>query len=205
MSRYAVYGKTRIHITDDSITSTEVLVSMTQAFPELKGATVLEKQEKDCTELHLIPLSKMKQHQFDIENSMRQAEKLNSKLQDLFKPSNTALSIKTGTIQANTITGGHGNRRFPLNEAGYAPAHADDKRRMSEYYAHVAEIRERKSTSSGYVHDILDKYATRGGYEHLVGKKAKIISENTDLEIYTIEVEGDDTQYVIRMKDIQKR
>ena len=187
MSRYAVYGGTKLHITDDSITSNEIRDSMTQIFPELRNATIIEKRDAHGTELHMVPLSKRRQHQLDIELD----------IQTRIRMAEQALSIKTGSIEADTITVG-----WP--DTGYLPGDADEKRR-SAFDARLAEMRTKYGIPSPYVHDILGKYATRGGYEHLVGKKAKIISENTDLEIYTIEVEGDDTQYVIRMKDIQKR
>jgi hypothetical protein len=215
MINRVVYGDKKFDI-ESHMTEQQIRESMQELFPELRQAVALRKGN----ELHFVTHHRMMQNHLEIELSKLREKEL---LEELGKPSSPMIgSRRSQTEYLN----------FHSNMIGHMPGHREEKMKtymggqwrdledastISTAKIRAEQIRAAKLASVSHImntwfdepkeeypYTVGDVYAARGGYEHLVGKKAKVIEENNELEVYIVEVENETKQYVIRKKDIQK-
>jgi hypothetical protein len=212
VAKTAVFGNHRIRI-ESPMSIPDIQKGMAELFPELKDAVAFDKGD----EVHFVPKSTMMQNRLNIELQKRKEQYL---LDDLrrqaerniseigYMPGTRADKIKSGMIDASAISVHHTGNWHPAKLKRYSGGRWRDLETgevsRAEKYDRVKEtINTWFDPPDEYSAEITGQYASRGGYEHLVGKKAKIIETNEDLEVYVVKVEDDDTEYVIRMKDIK--
>lgn len=189
-----IYNECHLNI-GGTLTQKEIIDSMTEIFPELKYCIPMQIGDV----LHLVSRNTTHQNLLDI--SLNEKKKQKSYGYPVPGPHDVCI--------------------------GYPPASREEKEKMSvdipsarlyddsiRSKIKVAEIRADKITAatisfrksleqSSYTVVIGDVYAEKGKYEHLVGKKAKIIETNVDLDVSIVKAEGDDKEYVIRNQDIK--
>lgn len=200
MRRVLNYGKHRL-VVDEGISLSELKKSLTELFPELHDAVLLEDRGGAIS---VVLKQKMLQNRLDIEFNEKRDAYIEQTVERVERERVATNQIQANRIQASTIHTGYLPGTYHQKEAG--------SRRVSELspreLAHLGKMLDNWGRILGtpkqeYPYVIGGQYAHRGSYGHLVGKRAKSVLYDELIGVHLVQPEGEEKEYVIRTSDIK--